>query len=478
MKLRYGIYLMSSMSLCACTVGPDFIAPEEPHVSSYVWNKTPTQFGDQHINKNKPVAAAWWHEFRTPALNQVMQLGIQNNYSLRAMHKTLQQAKEMVNAVSAQLWPQISLSAAMGRQKYGVALFGPVDITIPPYTYYEIGPNLTYTLDLFGGTRRSIEKQQAMACYQWNEYQAAYLALTGNIFTTALAIASINAQIMALKDIVREDEKNLKLVTQAFNLGSSTQADVLSAKTQLTNDEALLPNLYQQQHSSQDALNLLVGKLPATWQPPHFELENFHLPNQLPFRIPSHVVHARPDILAAEAMLHAASASVGVATANLYPNLTLTAATLQEALTPANLFMGNANAWSYLINMSAPIFNGGMLKAQQHAAQYAFQAAYFNYQQVVLQAFIQVSDVLHALKYDTRTEQLQKKALHTAKDSLKLARLSYAAGGVGILAVLDAERQYSQARLGYVKAKSQRYQDVVQFYLVLGGGQALPFWAQ
>jgi NodT family efflux transporter outer membrane factor (OMF) lipoprotein len=466
-------YLLLIICLSSCAVGPDFIKPAAPTAKAYTSEKNLNQFGSQHIGKNKPISAFWWHEFNDPELNRVIEQGVQTSYTLVSIREKLEQAKEMVNAASGQLWPQVNLNAIAGRQKYGVALFGPINISIPPFTYYELGPGLTYTLDIFGGTRRTIEKQQALACYQASQFNAEYLALTGNILTASLNIASINAQLETLNEITLEDKMNLNLVQKAFNFGSATKADVLSAKSQLTNDKALLPGLYQQLSLARDVLNVLIGKTPVDWQPPHFQLENFKLPQKLPLRLPSELAHVRPDILAAEALLHAASADIGIATANLYPAITLSASSMQEALIPANLFKSTANAWSYVSNITTPIFNGGTLLAQRRAAIHAYKASYADYQQAVLKAFVQVSDVLHALKHDEETEQLQKKAMTTAHASLKLARLSYSAGSVGVLEVIDAERLYMQARLSYVKVKGQRYQDIVQLYLVLGGGKNL-----
>jgi NodT family efflux transporter outer membrane factor (OMF) lipoprotein len=209
--------------------------------------------------------------------------------------------------------------------------------------------------------------------------------------------------------------------------------------------------------------------LPANWEAPNFVLHDFVLPKRLSLTLPSELVHKRPDILAAEAMLHAASADVGIATANLYPAINLSGSLMQEALSPSNLFKASANAWGVLGGLTAPIFSGGTLRAERRAAIHAYQSAYANYQQVVLKAFSQVNDILHAIKSDEQAIIMEKKALKTAQSSLRLARLSYHAGNVGVLQVLDAERLYTQAKLGYVQADAQRYQDTVQLYVVLGG---------
>jgi NodT family efflux transporter outer membrane factor (OMF) lipoprotein len=294
------------------------------------------------------------------------------------------------------------------------------------------------------------------------------LTLTGNIASTALTIAIINEQIAATKEIINEDHKNFQLVDQAFRLGATTRTEVLSAQSQEENDEALLPPLYQQLVVAKDMLTVLMGKFPANWAAPNFKLSDFVLPKKLTLSLPSELVHKRPDIIAAESMLHAANADVGIATANLYPAINLSGALMQEALSPSNLFKASSNAWNVLGGVTAPIFNGGTLRAERKASIHAYQSAYANYQQVIVKAFAQVNVVLHALRHDEQAILLQKRALATAQASLHLARLSYNAGNVGILQVLDAERLYTQAKLGYVQAAGQQYLDTIQLYIALG----------
>lgn len=460
--------VLATILLNACAVGPDFVKPAAPTTLTYSAESDLKPTGTQRITYQSRPLTAWWKEFHCASLEKMMQLGIKKNYDLAAMQERLEQAKEKVTAESGALWPQVNLNASMGRQKYGVALFGPSNLTIPPFTYYEMGPSVNFMLDVFGGTRRTIEKQQALMIYQHAELNATYLSLTGNIATTVLTIAIINEQINAAKQIIQEDRKNLALVRKAFHLGSTTRTEVLSAQSQEESDETLLPPLYQRLSAAKDQLSVLLGLPPASWQPPDVKLKDFVLPKNISLVLPSELVHKRPDIVAAEATLHAASADIGIATAHLYPAINLTGSFLQEALSPNNLFKASASAWNIMGGLTAPIFNGGMLRAERRAAVHAYHAADANYQQVVLKAFSQVNDLLHALRYDEQAVILQKRALVTARSSLRLARLSYNTGNVGILQVLDAERLYIQATLGYVQAEGQRYQDMVQLYIALG----------
>ncbi len=461
--------ILGICALSACSVGPDFTHPTTPTPASYTSSKDTPLTGAQRIMLGNKVAGDWWTLFKSPTLNQTIKLAMANNYDVAAAKATLTQAQEEVSAALGALWPQISLDATAGGQKYGAALFGPTNITIPSFAYYIVGPSLTFPLDVFGKQRRTVEAQKALAEYQWHELNSAYLSLSASVTTQALNLAAIKTQIATVKRIIAEDQRNAALVETAYKIGSVNRVDVLSAQSQLAADQTLLPPLLQQASIARHALSVLVGKAPADWQPPEFTLGQFTLPRQLPVSLPSALVRQRPDILAAEAQLHAASAAIGIATANEYPNLTLNGTLTQQALTPANLFKPNMTAWNPTANIVQPIFSGGSLRAQRRAAEATYQAALATYQQTVLKAFGQVADTLQALAHDAQTLAAEQRALKTAAESLRLARLSYKEGDTGLLQLLDAQRLYSQAQFGVNQAIAQRYFDTILLFLNLGG---------
>ena len=433
-----------ALLLSACAAGPDFVAPGPPQT------KTSTSEGDtglkgaQRIVTSQKLPEAWWRTFGSRELDGVMLQALAGNNTLEASRARLAQAHEEVNAATGALWPQVSMGAVAGGQKYGVALFGPSDIQIPAYTYYTLGPQVTYLLDFAGGERRATEEAQAMAEYKGYQLDALRLSITGNVMAQALGIASARAQLSVLADIMADDQRNLDL--------------------------ALLPPLRQQLSVARHALAILVGKAPGDWRTPDFDLSAFSLPGALPLTLPSELVRVRPDIRASEAQLHAATAALGVATANLYPSITLSANTLQESLTTGGLFDSSANTWAFAAGLTAPIFNGGTLQAKKRAAQDTCLAALAAYRQVVLESFGQVADVLKALEHDAEQIDAQQHAAKTALAALNLARLSYSAGNIGVIQVLDAERQSNQARLGLTLARVRQYQDTVLLSLALGGG--------
>ena len=458
----------AAVLLAACTVGPDYQRPAAPRDQAYTSEPLDNlPQGGQQLAPGQDPGADWWSGFHNPALDATMQQALAGNRNLAAAQATLAQAQEALKASSGALYPQLTLDAGAGRQKYGAQFLGPQ--AVPPFNYYSVGPSVSYLLDYTGGQRRAVEQQRALADYQGFQLRAATLSLTGNVAQQALAIAAARAQIAALEALLEEDRKNLALVQTAFAAGSVTRVDVLSAQSQLANDQTLLAPLHQQLSTARHALAILAGKTPAQWTPPDFELEQMNLPQTLPLSLPSELAHRRPDILAAEAQLHAATAAVGVATSKLYPQVNLTASLSQQSSSLSQFFDASSTAWGLAAGLSAPLFDGGTLRAQRRGAQDAARAALASYQQVVLQSFGQVADVLTALDHDAEQLAAQKNALDSAQANLDLTRQSYGVGNVGVLQVLDAERQYQQARLGYVRAQAQRYQDTAQLFLALGG---------
>jgi len=474
---RFGAVAMAVIAgaLAGCAVGPDFKAPDAPESKGYTEDGIP----DTHIPNSKEqqqafaldqkISGEWWQLFHAERLNPIVAQAIAGNQDLAAARATLAQAEEVVQEARGTLYPQLDLAAGASRQRVSFAAIGE-NVKGPITNLFTIGPTVSYALDPFGGNRRRVEQQGALAESQDYQLDAAYLTLTGNAVTQALTIASARAQIKAVETIIKDDEQNLHLVETVLQAGEGTQLDVQQAQSQLEADRTLLPPLRQEVSAARHALSILLGRFPSEWVPPDFDLDEFTLPAQLPVTLPSALVRQRPDILAAESDLHAASAAIGVATAQLYPNINLSASFTQEALSTATLFNPASSVFSVGGQLLAPIFHGGTLEAQKRAAVDAFQASLANYKQTVLISFGQVADVMQALKHDAESLESQRRALQSAETALNLTRTTYRFGNVGVLQVLDAQRLAEQARLGYVRARAQRYLDTVEFLTAMGGG--------
>jgi NodT family efflux transporter outer membrane factor (OMF) lipoprotein len=459
--------------LAGCKVGPDFKRPDPPHVERYTAQRVHLESGttpvlDQQITLGEDPGREWWHLFHSDALDAVVKSTLEGNRTLVAANATLAQARELADAQAGALYPQLAMTAGVGRQRYGAEFLGSFPKP-PPFNYYALGPTVSYTLDYTGGTARSVEQQYALAEYQRQQLNAAYLMVTGNAVMQALRIALLQGEIATVEAILEEDRQNRKLVEVAFEAGSVSRVDVVSAESQLASDATLLPPLRQELSVARHALSIIMGRLPADTAPPEFALSEVTLPRNLPVSLPSELVHRRPDILASEARLHAATAAVGIATSNLYPHVVLTGSVSLQSTVLGSLLDGGSTAYGAAGSLTAPLFDGGTLRAQKRAAVDALQASAANYQQTVLEAFGQVADSLEALDHDAEQLDAQAHAQEAARENVDLTRRSYNEGNVGVLQVLDAERLYQNASLGYVRAQAQRYMDTVQLFLALGG---------
>jgi NodT family efflux transporter outer membrane factor (OMF) lipoprotein len=459
--------IFAASLLVGCVAGPDFRAPAAPAVTAYTATPTAAEGSAAEAAGAAPAPTDWWTLLGSPKLNALIGDSVQGNRELAAAQATLVQAQELSYAASGARYPQIAFDASAGRDKYGAAFLGPEKL--PPFNFFSLGPTLNFALDTSGAVRRTIEEQQALTEAQQDQVDQTYLMLTGNVALQALAIAATHAQIGTVNALIADDSENLRLVLTAQQAGSATEVDRLNAASQLANDQTLLPPLEQQLHIAQHALSVLMGRYPADWTAPDFELEDFVVPDHVPLALPAELVHRRPDIRAAEAQLHAATAAVGVAAANLYPQITLSASASLESTTLGQLFNASSAAGSLAGNLAAPLFDHGALRARRRAAAAAARAALDTYEQTVLHAFAQVADQLEALDQDAALNQAQQQALAVSGKNLALTRESYADGYTGILQVLEAERLNQRAQLGLVQARVGRYEDTMRLLLALGG---------
>ena len=461
------------LNLGGCAADSNFTRPVAPSAVRYTADtlRGETDSADtrvQHIALGREIEGDWWTLFQSDAIDELVKQAVAHNRNLAAAAATLEQAQELALAQAGTRYPQVGLSAGVGRQQYGAEFLGGF-ANLEPFTYFAVGPSVSYALDYTGGVARGVERQYALAEVEQHQLNAAYLAVTGQAVMQTLAIAAARAQIATVETILGEDQENLTLVRTAFENGSVAREDVVSAQSQIANDMTLLPPLRQDLAKARHALSVVLGRSPASELPGGVDLSNITLPSQVPVSLPSELAHRRPDILAAEARLHAATSAVGVAQSNLYPKIQLSASVGQQSLKVGQFFDGTNTAWSLISGLTAPLFDGGTLRAEKRAAVDAMHASAANYEETVLEAFAQVADLLEGLDHDAEQLDAQDQAQQAAQSSLDLARISYKEGNAGVLEVLDAGRSYQRARLGYVRAVARRYFDTVQLFLALGG---------
>jgi NodT family efflux transporter outer membrane factor (OMF) lipoprotein len=476
---KLGLAILAAVAVSACAVGPNFHAPAPPDTAHYT--RAPEPVGTvategrggtaQTLSADRDIPADWWTVFHCEPLDALVRQSLADNPSVQAASATLRNAAETWRAErGGLLLPAVDAQAQAVRQKEPGAVLGQPGL--PPLTFslFDVSVGVTYRLDLFGASRRQIEALRAQTDYQRYELEAAYLTLAGNVVTTAVNIASLHAQISALTEIIASEHDQMKVVQRQFDAGAASRSDVLAQQTQVASNEALLPGLQKQLAQAQHRLAVLAGRTPDDTQLPDFTLEELTLPAELPLSVPAKLVRQRPDVQAAEALLHQSTAQLGVATANLYPQLNLTGSVGSETTSASDLFKSGSGAWNIGGTLLQPLFHGGELRGLKRAARADLDRATAQYRQAVLSALQDVADTLRALEADARTLQAQATTEADARDALAITKLQYQAGGVSYLALLNAQRTYLQARQVRIQAEAARYADTAALFQALGGG--------
>jgi NodT family efflux transporter outer membrane factor (OMF) lipoprotein len=471
-----GIAVLVS-GLTGCTVGPNFKTPPAPSSTGFTEVALPkstvsaatTGGNSQLFTRALDIPGDWWGLFHSSQISALVLQALKANPDVAAAQATLRQAIELRRAEQGALFPSLSASGQAERvNASGFALGEPGGSST--YTLYSGALNASYTLDAFGGIRRQIEQLGAQAEYQRFELEAADLTLAANVVEAAINEASLQAQIDTTHDIIKADTDALNLTRARFQLGGVSEADVLQQQSLLDAQNATLPGLEKQRQQARNQLAVYLGGRPDQYATPTIDLNRLALPRDLPVSLPSKLVEQRPDIRAYAALLHSATANVGVATANMLPQISLSASYGRDGNTIPNLFTPAGIVWTIASSITQPIFEGGTLTARKRAAQAALDVAAAQYSSTVNTAFQNVANALVAIERDAETLRAALAAQKTAASSLAVTRSQYAAGAGTYLNVLTAEQSDYSARLNLITARAARFSDTVALFQALGGG--------
>jgi NodT family efflux transporter outer membrane factor (OMF) lipoprotein len=477
-KMRSVISTLAALAplifLTSCAVGPNFVRPAPPKANGYLAGPTPksTAMAEgqaQNFVIGKKLSADWWRLFRNPQLDGIMTQALAQNPTVLAAQASLRQSQASLRAGYGVFFPQAAANIGASNQQFNPASIGQSGST-SSFNLFTLSASVSYTLDIFGGERRTVEALAAQVDAQRANVLAAYLMLSSNLVNTAVAQAAYRAQIQATQELVALEDEQVRMTKVQADAGTVPYANVLSLQTQAENTRALIPPLQQKVDQADHLLATLAGRPPAEWQETGLKLEGFILPTDLPLSVPSELVRQRPDILLAEAQLHVSNANIGVATAAMLPRLSLSASYGVESNSVGSLFNPASALWNLAGNIAGPLFQGGTLYYQRKAAIAAHDQSLELYRQTVLSAFAQVADSLRGLVHDAESVRAESSALKAARESMRLMQDNYQAGIANYLQVLTAQDQYLQAKIGYIQAIAQRYQDTVALYVALGGG--------
>lgn len=464
-----------AMLIAGCAAGPDFVAPAAPTVQRYTAQVLDGEAAQpehtQRLAAGQEVQGRWWTSFGSEPLNALVAAALAANPDLQAAQAALQAARENAAAQQGLWWPDATLHVSPTRQRVADTLSSPTAAGANLYSLHTAQLNVGYSPDVFGGVRRQVEAAGAQVDVARYQGDAARLTLAANVVLAAISEAALRAQLGATRELAELARRQLDATRAMQRAGQVGSADVAAQEAALAQVEAGVPPLEKQVAQQRNLLAVLGGRMPADGPGAAvLDFDSLALAGTLPVSVPARLVEHRPDIRAAEAQLHAASAQVGVARAARLPNIALTATLGGSALDAGTLFKSGAGFWSIGADLVQPLFKGGALRHQQRAAEAAYIQASFQYRSVVLTAFQNVADALHAVDADARALRSADAAEQAARRSLGIAQRQWQLGALAYPAVLLAQQSWQQASVALIAARAARYADTVALFQALGGG--------
>ena len=476
-RVAAGATALAAVAMGAC-VGPNFHRPPPPSVERYTQEPlaaaTASAPGDggaaQRFLAQQDVPRNWWTLFGSEELDALVEQALRNNPDVASAQAALRQAMENTAAQRGAFFPTAQASFDAQRQRNAVGVLAPTLASgTSLFNLYTPQVAVTYVPDVFGANRRQVESLAAVAEATRFELDATYLTLTANVVTTAIQEAGLRAQIAGTERVIALERESLAVLRRQLDLGAVAEADVYAQDAALAQLEGTLPPLHKQLLLARDSLAALTGHLPADFAPAPIELDRLVLPVDLPLGVPSQLVERRPDVRAAEAQLHSATAQVGVATANMLPQVLITGNIGSAATLMSDLFKPGTGFWTIGANATQTLFEGGTLLHRKRAADAALDQAAATYRSTVLTAFQNVADALHALDTDAEALNATSRAAEAAQKSLGVANHQLELGSVSYVALLSAELLYSQAMVSVAQARANRYADTAALFQALGG---------
>ena len=473
--------LTAAPALClfaGCAVGPDFKRPPVaanagyPDVASATTVTTTNLLGGdaQHFTPNGDISADWWTLFHSVPLNELIECALTNNPDLKAAQAALSMAHENVLAQRGVYYPSVAASFSASRQKQAGTIAPTPSSNDFQYNLFTPQVSVSYSPDVFGANRRSVESLKAQEQGVRFQLIATYTTLSANVVVTAIQLAAVQTQIDATHQLIDLNSNMVEILRYQYAKGYASRLDLVAQESALAQTVALLPPLAKQSAQLRDLLAVLAGHFPNQGPAAAFDLASLQLPTELPLSLPSQLVAQRPDVRQAEANLHAASAQIGIAIANRLPNITLTANAGNTALALDQLFTSGTGFWGLGAAATAPLFQGGQLLHQERAAKAAYRQAAEQYRSTVLTAFQNVADTLVALAQDAESLKAAATAADDAKITLDLSRRQWQDGYISYLTLLSTQQAWQQARINLVTAQASRYADTAALFQALGGG--------
>ena len=479
-RSRLGCFMaVSSLLLtAACAVGPNFKKPAALKVTGYTPSPPSTTSSTSNVHggeaqqfiEGRDIPGEWWTLFHSKPLNDLIERALKANPDLKAAQAALTVARENVLAQRGFYYPNIAAGFSATRGRTAEDLSPVLNANIQNFSLYTPQVSVSFVPDVFGLNRRTVESLQAQKEQARFALAATHITLSSNVVAAAIQEASLRGQIEATHELININTDELKILRDQYGRGYASELDVAAQESQLAQVTATMAPLLKQLAQQRDLLSVLAGGFPSQDLAEKFQVSDLQLPQGLPVSLPAQLVEQRPDVRQAEENLHFASAQIGIAVANRLPAINLTANAGSASTDISKMFSQGNGFWDLTAGITQPIFNAGILRHRERAAQAAYSQAAEQYRSTVLTAFQNVADTLHALDQDADALKAAAAAKDAASLTLELSKKQYGSGYLSYLALLSAEQTYQQALINIVQVQANRYSDTAALFQALGGG--------
>jgi multidrug efflux system outer membrane protein len=467
---RLSLPLAALTLLTGCLVGPDYKRPAAttiPAAFAGATNGWKVAQPQAQFPKGN-----WWEIFGDAKLNELEVQSSAANQQLKAAVQRFAEARAMMDATRAGLFPFLSLSASAVRQQTSANAPGTTTGRAvghsSTFNTLTVPLDLTYEVDLWGRVRRNVESAKAQAQASADDFEAIKLAIQAEVAVDYFTLRAMDSQLAVLRSNVQVFSKSLELTMNRKVGGVATDLDVAQAQTILDTTQAQLPAVALQRARFEHALAVLVGQPASVFRVPERTLAT--APPFIPSGVPSELLERRPDISAAERRMAAANANIGVAKAAFFPSVKLNGLAGLESLNAGTLFSASSGFWAVGPSLNVPIFEGGRLRADLHLAKATYEEVIANYRQSVLSAFSEVEDNLSAQNLLASQYEAQSSALIAARKQLEIANNRYRNGLITYLEVATAQNTVLNVEFATVQLRGQQIVAAVTLVKALGGG--------
>jgi multidrug efflux system outer membrane protein len=454
---RIVLFCLAVLALTGCTVGPNYHKPLIA-VPPAFRNAPPLQPG----SADSVADLKWWDEFKDPVLQKLIRTGLERNYDVRVAAEEIIAARAQVALSRSSQLPQVTLNPSYSGGKTGDAVPN-VNTNL-----LSVTGDVSYALDLFGGLRRATEASRAALLATEEARRNVLVTLVSDIASDYYQLLALDLQLQIAKETVISQQKSVTLTKSRADYGVATNADWLQARQVMDSAEAEIPELDRQISRMEDAISLLLGDYPED-VPRGAILTAQQVPPAVPAGLTSALLDRRPDIRKAEKLLIEYNAEIGVARAEFFPQISLTASG-GRSIALTSLLTSQTSIWTYGASLTQAIFEGGKLNANLHIAESQQREALLTYTQTIQKAFGDVSDSLVDVQKYREVRIKDEEYVRDLNESVRLANLRYDGGITNYLEVLDAQRSLFTEQLTLAQSRGNEFQSLVQLYRALGGG--------